>query len=290
MYKTKFFSYDYDEYKDGQKNAGTMIADIIADEELNSLEEIVIGCWGDAWDDSCQKIIDGIVANKDKFSHIKSLFVGAMGFEECEVSWIIQGDYSKLWDAMPQLESLCIKGSTNLVLGDISHTNLKRLEIICGGLPASVIESIKNAKLPSLEALLLYIGVENYGFDGDKNTIKSLLDDSDFPKLTYLAIEDSEIQDDIAKIVFDSKYISQITTLSLAKGTLTDKGGQIILDELKKYPNIKRLDLHYHYMTDRMMNKLDKLADELDIEISLDEDNEPDEYDGTVYLYPMLTE
>ena len=271
MYKSKVFSYDYDEYNDGKKNSGTMIADIMADKEFNSLEAIVIGCWGDAWDDSCQKIIDDIIANKDKFSHIKSLFIGAMDFEECEVSWIIQGDYSKLWDAMPQLESLCIKGSNELVLGDIKHDNLKHLEIICGGLPSSVIESIEKAKLPSLEALWLYIGVENYGFDGDKNTIKNLLDNADFPKLTYLGIEDSEIQDDIAKIVFDSKYVSQIILLSLANGTLTDKGGQIVLDELKKYPNIKKVDLHYHYMTDYMMDKLDKLADELDIEINIDE-------------------
>lgn len=137
---------------------------------------------------------------------------------------------------------------------------------------------------------MLYIGIENYGFDGDIGTIKNLLDNSDFPNLKHLGIEDSEIQDDIAKIVFESKYISQITTLVLANGTLTDKGGQIILDGLKKYANIKTVDLQYHYMTDSMMEKLDKLADELGIEINLDDDNEPEKYDGELYYYPALTE
>jgi len=288
--KSKIFSYEYEEYEEGDKSASTMVADIMADEEFQSLEEIVIGCWGDAWDASCQPIIDGIVENKDKFSHIKSLFFGFMDSEECEVSWIIQGDYSRLWEAMPQLERIVIKGSQELVLGDISHANLKHLEIICGGLPSSVIKAVEKAKLPALEELLLYIGIDNYDFDGNIDTIKELLSGSDFPGLRYLGILDSDIEDDIAEAVFNSKYISQITTVSLAGGTLTDKGGQIVLEGIKKYPNIKKADLHYHFMTDDMMDKLDELADELDIEIDVSEDQEPDEYDGEIYYYVMLSE
>lgn len=290
MYKSKFYEYDYDDYEEGDKSADTMVADIMADSEFPELEEIVIGSWGDAWEDACQKIIDDIIENKDKFSHIKSLFIGDMNFESCEVSWIIQGDYSKLWEAMPQLESMRIKGSSELVLGDIKHSNLKRLEIICGGLPSSVIESITKAELPSLERLVLYLGIDDYGFDGNKETIEKLLSNSDFPNLKYLGIEDSDMEDDIAELVFASKYISQIETLSLANGSLTDKGGQLIVDKIKDYPNIKKVDLHYHYMTDDIMDKLDDLADELNIEIDVDEDNEPDEWEDEVYYYPMLTE
>lgn len=98
------------------------------------------------------------------------------------------------------------------------------------------------------------------------------------------------MEDDIAELVFASKYISQIETLSLANGSLTDKGGQLIVDKIKDYPNIKKVDLHYHYMTDDIMDKLDDLADELNIEIDVDEDNEPDEWEDEVYYYPMLTE
>lgn len=58
----------------------------------------------------CQAILDGIVDNKEKFAHVDSLFVGDMDYEECEVSWILQGNYSALWAAMPQLKSLTIKG------------------------------------------------------------------------------------------------------------------------------------------------------------------------------------
>lgn len=88
----------------------------------------------------------------------------------------------------------------------------------------SVLQSIQRAKLPNLKKLLLYIGIDNYGFDGDAETIRTLLAESDFPKLEYLGIEDSEIQDELARVVLESKYMKQIHTLDLANGTLTDKG------------------------------------------------------------------
>ena len=97
--KSKKFYYTWEDYEDGDKNAKTMIADILADGELGQLEELVIGCWGESWENSAQSIIDGLVENKDKFAGIKSLFVGDMDYEECEVSWIEQADYGALWAA-----------------------------------------------------------------------------------------------------------------------------------------------------------------------------------------------
>lgn len=289
MYTSKKFFYDYEDYEDGDKGPATLVADILADPEFSGLEEIIIGCWGEAWDenDGAQAIIDGIVENKDKFSHIKSLFIGDMDFEECEVSWIIQGDYSKLWDAMPQLEKLVIKGSTGLSLGKISHRNLKHLEIICGGLPADIIKEIEESNLPSLETLLLYIGIEDYGFDGDASTIKDLLAHSSFPNLTYLGITDSEIQDELTEVVLNSKYMNQITTLDLSMGSLTDKGGQLILDKLPLYPNIKALNLEYHFLSDEMMDTFCNLEN---VDVNVDDPQEPDEWNDEIYCYPMLTE
>ncbi len=289
MYKSKRFSYTYEEVTEEEKSASTMIEDIMKDDEFASLEEVVIGCWGEVWDDQggAQILVNDIVANKDRFSHIKSLFIGDMDYEDCEVSWIYQANYSAIWEAMPQLEKLVIKGSNDLTLGAVKHDTLQELEIICGGLPASVIQEIQNAKLPALKKLLLYIGVDEYGFDGDSSTIKELLDKSEFPQLTYLGLTDSEIQDEIAELVLNCKYISRIDTLDLSMGTLTDKGGQMLLDAIGTYPNIKNLDLHYHYLSDPMMKKLTALS----LNVDVDEQEEPYVYsDGEVSYYPMLTE
>lgn len=287
MYKSKRYSYSYEEYEEENKNAATMLEEILADAEFPQLEEIVIGCWGNAWDDSPQPLIDGIVERKEQFSHIKSLFIGDMDYEECEVSWIIQGDYSKLWEAMPQLKKLVIKGSTDLTLGAVQHENLEDLEIICGGLPTEIMNGVKDAKLPALKKLLLYIGVEDYGFDGNISNIKELLEHSDFPNLTYLGITDSDIQDEVAEAALNSKYIKQIETLDLSMGTLTDKGGQMLYDRLGEYPNIKNVDLHFHYLSDAMIEKLQGLSS---IQFNLEEEQEADEYDGELYYYAMLTE
>lgn len=284
---SKKYSYDWDDYEGGEKNAKTMIEEILADEELAKLNEIIIGCWGESWDNDIQPVIDGIVANKEKFANIEHLYMGDMEFDECEVSWIEQGDYSKLWEAMPQLKTITIKGSQNLELGDIKHDNLYRLEIICGGIPVDVLKSIGGAKLPELKKLSLYIGVEDYGFEGSIDDISDMLEKSDFPNLKYLGILDSEIQDEIAEVVVKSKYMSQITSLDLSCGTMTDKGGGLLLDALPTYKNIQEVDLHFHYMSDKMMKKLEALEG---VEVDVSEQEEEDEYDGDIYRYPMLTE
>ncbi len=290
MADSKKYFYDWEEYDEGDKDAKTMVEDILADAELPGLSEVIIGCWGESWDNDVQPIIDGIIENKDKFSHIKSLFVGDMDFEECEVSWIEQGNYEGLWAALPQLEKLTIKGSTNLSLGKIEHENLKSLEIICGGLPKEVLASIRDAKLPNLEKLALYIGVEDYGFDGDISDIKEMLDKSDFPKLKALGIKDSEIQDEVAEVVMACKYIDQLELVELCYGTLTDKGGAILLEELPKHNRIKMVDLEYHYMSEEMMDKLADMMEKNDMDIQMSDPQEEEEWNGEIWRYPMLTE
>lgn len=286
MGKAKQYRYDYTQYEEEGKGPATMVEDMLADPEFADLTELSIGSWGNAWEDDCQPILDGIVEHADAFSHIEKLFIGDMDYEDCEVSWILQGDHSRLWAAMPQLKELTIKGSEGLALGQICHEGLESLTIICGGLPVSVIQAIREAKLPNLKKLLLYIGVEDYGFNGDADTIRQLLKVADFPRLEYLGIADSEIQDELAQVVLESKYMRQIHTLDLSCGTLTDKGGALLLETLPAYPNIKRLDLHHHYLSDEMVGKLKGLSVELDVS----DQNQPETYRGEVWMNAMLTE
>lgn len=283
---SKTYSHDYEQYSDENKSAKAIVEEILADPDLPGLKEIVVGNWGGAWEEDCQELIDGIVENAERFSHIERLYIGDMGFEECEVSWIMQGNYSALWKALPHLKELTIKGSMDLELGDVEHEELESLTIICGGLPVYVIESIQKARLPKLKKLLLYIGVEDYGFDGDADTIKTLLAEADFPALTYLGIADSEIQDELTEVVLDSKFMGQISTLDLSGGTLTDKGGKLLLEKLPMFPNLKKVDLHFNYLTENMLEALEDLP----MEVDTSENDEPEEYNGELYMNAMLTE
>ena len=284
--KTKRYSYEYEEYEEQGKDQKDLLKTILSDKELPELEELDIGCWGEMWEDSCQELLDGFVAHKDALSHIKSLCIGDVDFETCEISWIIQGDYSKIWAAFPNLEHLLIKGSTDLVLGDIAHNNLKSLEILCGGLPEDVITSITRSSLPNLECLRLYLGSEDYGFDGDADTIQALLKNSNFPNLHCLAIMDSEIQDDVVKLVLDSDYIKKVNELDFSLGTLTDEAGILLLERLPQYPNIRSLHVDENYLSDSLIQKLHTLS----IEVTADEQKEEDDYDGEIWRYASVTE
>ena len=283
----KKYYHEYEDYEDG-KTAETMVGEILADPEFQNIDKLIIGDWGGAYEDSCQALLDDIADNADKFSHITSLFVGDMDYEECEISWIIQGDYSRIWEAMPQLKEITVKGSTDLKLGKIKHSNLESLTIICGGLGSDVIKEIEEAELPELKKLLLYIGSDNYGFDGDADTVRSLLANSDFPKLEYLGIADSEIQDELTAVVLDCKYIDSITTLDLSCGTITDKGGELLLKKLPELKNLKKLDLSYNYLSDEMKEKLTAAAPA--VEMDLSDSQEADEWDGELWYNAMVTE
>ena len=70
--KSKKYAYDYDQYKDGEKGPGTLIEDILADPEFLGLTEIVIGDWGNTWEESCQSILDVIAEQSDRFSILKA--------------------------------------------------------------------------------------------------------------------------------------------------------------------------------------------------------------------------
>ncbi len=90
----------------------------------------------------------------------------------------------------------------------------------------------------------------------------------------------------MTQVVLESKYMSQINTLDLSNGTLTDKGGTLLLEKIPQYPNIKKVDLHYHYLSDEMMKKLKQLP----IVIDLSEQEDVEVWDGEIWMNAMLTE
>ncbi len=280
---SKKYYFTYEESDENGAGPADLLNRILEDEALPGLKSIIVGYWGECFDMSPQEIIDGIIANKDKFAHIESLFIGDMDYEECEVSWIIQGNYSKLFEALPGLKELKIKGAQDLVFGSgVHHENLEKIEIICGGLGLDVMKDIAGADFPALKSLVLYLGVDNYGLDASVDDIRALITKANFPALTHLGLVNSEMQDEITEMVVGSDILPQLEVLELSFGVLTDKGGQILLDHADRLGGLKLLDINYHYMTKTMMDKLNALPFEVQIK------DQQDVLDK--YKYPVLTE
>lgn len=246
------------------------------------MESLVIGDWGQAYENSPDEFMSALVESASSFPSLKKLFIGEMGFEECEVSWIIQTNLTPLLGAFPELKSFSVMGSSGLSLEPLQHAKLEELIIICGGLPKEVLSSITHAKLPELRKLELYLGVDNYGFNGSLEDVLPLLEKGLFPKLVYLGLKDSEIQDEIAKAAAEAPILDQLEVLDLSQGTLSDEGAEALLasDKIKK---LKHLDLSYHYMTNEMISRWNQSGISVDV-------NDQQQSDEDDWRYPSLTE
>ncbi|MBR2565538.1 MAG: STM4015 family protein [Paenibacillus sp.] len=271
----------YDDYEEGIRME-TLLQDLAAKPEAAVLESLIIGDWGQAYENSPQEFQDTLIKLAPSFPALKKLFIGDMESEECEVSWIVQTNLAPILQAFPNLTSFVIKGSSGLEIEPLQHSKLEELIIICGGLPNDVLSSIVTAKLPELRKLELYLGVEDYGFDGALEDVLPLLEKGRFPKLEYLGLKNSEIQDEIAKAVADAPILDQIQVLDLSEGTLSDEGAEALLtsDKVKK---LKDLNLSYHYMTDQMMQRWKQSG--LSVDISDQQESDEDDW-----RFPMLTE
>lgn len=276
----------YDEAEEGKTLAEKMAA-FIASPQAAQVESLVIAAWEEPYETSPQQALDLLIANAAQLPQLRELFVGDMDSEECEISWIKQADYTHVLSALPALERLHIKGSTDLILSSLAlqHDNLKALTIECGGLPKAIIQTIATAKLPQLEYLQLYLGVEDYGFDGSLEDVRPFMQKGLFPKLKHLGLMNSEIADAIATEIAQASVLGQLETLDLSMGTLTDAGAGALLASTN-ITALQKLDLHYHYLSNDMVKALKKLPMLVDVsdQQKTDEDDEDD------WRYPAVTE
>ncbi|MBW7477054.1 STM4015 family protein [Paenibacillus oenotherae] len=271
----------YDGYEEGKKMQ-EMLEELANSPAAKELTSLIIGDWGGSYENDSSEIVETLVRLNGAFPQLRKLFIGDMDGEECEVSWILQSNLAPLLTAYPELLSLTIKGSSQLELEPARHEKLEELVIICGGLNADVITSISGGHFPSLKKLELYLGVDDYGFDGDLETVRPLMETGKFPALTYLGLKNSEIQDEIAIALAQAPILDQLHTLDLSMGTLTDKGAEALLGS-DKVQKLQFLNLSHHYLSDGMMKRIEQSG--LHADISEQQDSEDEDY-----RYPVLTE
>lgn len=242
--------------------------------DAGKLRALVIGAWaGDDYSTSSAEIVKELVKHKDRLSGLRAVFLGDITYEENEISWIEQSDVSPLLKAFPQLEVFRVRGANNLKLSKVRHEALQQLIVETGGLPRSVIREICRCDLPQLEHLELWLGVENYGFDGGVEDLQPILSGKLFPKLHYLGLRNSGIADDIASVVVNAAMVRRIKVLDLSNGTLSDVGGQALLKLPADLP-LEQLNLTHHYMTAGMVKSLKKT---LQCKVVADDPQDPNE-------------
>ena len=251
-------------------------------------EKLVIGMWETAYDNAPDKLVKYLTENKDKFPNLKEIYWGDISWEECEVSWIQNTDLAPVVNSF-DLETLTVKGGCGLRFENMKSSTLKKLEIISGGTGETVLSDIVKAELPALTHLEIYMGVDNYGFDGSIQDIIPFTKKENFPKLKYLGLKNSDIEDEICEAVLAGDILPQLEVLDMSYGTLGEKGVNMLLDNIDKISHLKELNIYYNYAPKELLEKLQGEMEKLGIKSYCDQgDADLDEEEE--YRYPYITE
>lgn len=216
---------------------------------------LVIGFWGALHDASAPDPVKLLVKVADRFPNLRALFLGDINSEEQELSWIQHSDVTPLFEAFPRLERFDVRGSAGLRLRPVRSEAFKVLRFESGGLPSHVVRAVAASDLPNLKHLDLWLGVEHYGGDATVADLAPILSGERLPALRHLGLEDSEVQDEVAVAVAGAPIVAQLESLSLAMGLLSDDGAESLLFG-QPLTHLKKLDLHHHYLSDTMIERV----------------------------------
>jgi hypothetical protein len=218
---------------------------------------IIIGAFhGDDSGQSSEEVVQLLVAARRLLPNLRGIFLGDILSEENEISWIVQSDVSPLFEAYPALEKFVVRGSEGLSIGGgIRHAALKSLVFESGGLPAAILREVATSQLPALQHLEVWTGSDNYGGNSSIADLQPFLDGSAWPNLTSLGLRDSEYADDIAEALKGASVLAKLKALDLSLGVLGDRGGEALLQN-SSLAHLEKLDLHHHYMSSAMMQRL----------------------------------
>lgn len=242
---------------EAEHSMAEMFAAYTADPAAAQTTGLVIGAWfGDDSGADSAEIVQLLVGARHALPKLEAIFFGDVISEENEISWINQTDVSPIFAAYPGLKHFSVRGGSGLSLGGkMRLEHLQSLTIEAGGLPRSVLAELFSMDLPKLEKLELWLGTDNYGWDGSISDIKPLLDGGLFPSLKHLGLRNSESVNLIAEALLIAPIVERLQSLDLSLGTLTDVGAEHLVrcEGLKK---LKSLDLHHHYCTAEGMGSL----------------------------------
>ncbi len=253
---------------------------LLAHDSGHFLTELTLTFNNDPNEDNLQELID-VLAEQPR-PMLRKLHLGDFKYagaardedrgEDTEISWYSVGDLSRLWPALPRLETLIIQtGSATsaigkgTILGALDLPALRRLEYRTGGLEAANAQALVTAKLPAIEHLDLWFGQENYGGTAGADELGTLLARTDLPKLRHLGIMNAEFIDDAIDAIAKSALLPQLTELDLSLGCLTDGGATALSERRAAFAHLARLDVSHSYLTDAGKGALQGIARSLEV-------------------------
>ncbi|UUU28792.1 STM4015 family protein [Streptomyces sp. CA-210063] len=266
-------------------------ARFLASVDTTEVRALVVGAWSDAYDNGPEDLIKALVAAKDRLPALRALFLGDIVMEECEISWINQGDVDPLLNAFTELEEFGVRGGQGLVFPAVRHERLRTLTVETGGMPVDAVRGVAESDLPALVHLDLWLGTSEYGGDSEVADLAPILAGTRLPALKYLALRNSEMQDDICAALASAPVVARLDVLDVSMGVLTDDGATALLTG-QPLTHLTTLDLHHNYLSpairDRLRDSLE--AEGVQVDVDADDAESDEEEDGTVWRFVAVGE
>ncbi|GAB2933830.1 STM4015 family protein [Streptomyces heilongjiangensis] len=276
---------------DSEEGWEDAFARFLASIDTTKVRALVVGAWSEAYDSGPEPVIEALVAAKDRLPALRALFLGDIVMEECEISWINQGDVGPLLTAFTQLEEFGVRGGQGLVFPALRHERLRKLTVETGGMPAEAVRGVAASDLPALVHLDLWLGTSEYGGDSEVADLAPILAGTRLPSLRHLALRNSEMQDDICVALASAPVVARLDVLDVSMGVLTDDGATALLTG-QPLTHLTTLDLHHNYLSSAIRDRLrDSLeAEGVQVDVDPDDADSDEDDDGTVWRFVAVGE
>ncbi|MGX2993529.1 STM4015 family protein [Streptomyces sp. JNUCC 64] len=259
--------------------------------DLTRVTALIVGAWEEPYDTTPQGAIDALVGARDELRELRSLFLGEISQEECEISWITHTSLDPLLAAFPRLTDFTVRGANGLELTPLRHEALVSLRFESGGLPREVVRAVGASDFPALETLDLWLGTSEYGGDCEAADVAPILTGARLPALRSLALRNSEVQDEIAAATATAPVVAQLSRLDLSMGVLTDEGVAALLSG-QPLTHLESLDLHHNYLSEEMRKRVRETLEPSGVTVDTDSGDaeEEDDGDGDIWRYVAVSE
>ncbi|MFP2927327.1 TIGR02996 domain-containing protein [Pyxidicoccus sp. 3LG] len=236
----------------GQKehSSTTDVAEVVkallAHPSARFLRELTIGMAHFEGENNYRDVVDALADSLTALGGSKTLqrlFIGDFEYpNDTEISWSYVNDVSSLYEHLPNLRSLRLRGAL-VELGNVDLPELREFTVESGGLLLAAVQSIASAKWPKLERLEVWFGCEDHDAEGGVEDIQPILDGEGLPHLKHLGLRNAEFTDELCKVLPKAKVLPQLETLDLSMGTMSDEGARALAEHAPAFAHLEHLDV-----------------------------------------------
>ncbi len=163
--------------------------------------------------------------------------------DNIDISRAPLGDLTGLGEKYPRLEQVELKGTGDVVLGELSLPNARKFALRTSSLTRATLASILDAPWPELVELELWIGTEEYGCDVEPSDLDPLFSGNRFPKLRALRLMNAMFTDELCARITAWPHARRLETLDLSLGTMSDVGAALLVGARDRLAGLRTLNV-----------------------------------------------